>query len=322
MLPQRVVVREEGPRDGWQNIDEVVIPTETKLAYIDRLAVAGLSRMTVTSFVRPEWVPQLADADAVVAGLRRHPGTSFGVLVPNARGLQCAFAALDAGAPLDEVAFVVSASETHNRHNVNRAIGESLSELGPAIAAARAAGLHVVGGIATVFGCSFEGHVPVDRVVAIARALVDMGVDELSLGDTTGMANPLQVQSTLATLREAVPHTRLTPHFHNTRGVALANIYAALQVGIDSFETAFGELGGCQFAKGATGNVATEDVVSMLHEMDIETGVDLETLIGIARDFGRYLGRPLDGHLVTAGSVRWEAGQAGQASARSVGTTG
>lgn len=308
-MPERVTMREEGPRDGWQNIDASFIPTETKLKYIRRLADAGLPKITVTSFVRPEWVPQLADAEDVVMSLERREGVDYGVLVPNARGLRRAMTTLEKGAPLDEVCFVVSASETHNRRNVNRSIDESLSELEPAIREAREAGLRVVGGIATVFGCSFEGHVPEERVVRVASALAEMGAGELTLGDTTGMANPLQVERILTTLLKAVPGTRLTPHFHNTRGAATANVYAALRLGIDSFEAAFGELGGCQFAKGATGNVATEDVVSMIHEMGIETGVDLDALVGITCDFSELLARTLDGHLVKAGPVIWEGEQ-------------
>ncbi len=310
MRSQHVLLREEGPRDGWQNIEAAFIPTEVKLAYIHRLAAAGLPRITVTSFVRPEWVPQLADAEAVVRGLQRHAGVQFGVLVPNLRGLQRALVAREAGSPIDEVSFVISASETHNRRNVNRSIEESLRDLSGAIAQARASSLHVIGGIATVFGCSFEGRVSEERVIHIARALVDMGAAELTLGDTTGMANPLQVERVLSRLQEAVPGTRLTPHFHNTRGAALANIYAAWCLGIDSFEAAFGELGGCQFARGATGNVATEDVASLLHEMNVETGVDLEALVALTRDFGAFLGQRLDSHLVTAGPVRWERGDA------------
>jgi hydroxymethylglutaryl-CoA lyase len=305
-LPEHVDIREEGPRDGWQNIEDAVIPTEVKLDYIRRLVATGLRRITVTAMVHPKWVPQLADAPEVISALVPVPGVDYGVLVPNPRGWDRLIRLLDEGAPISEITTVVSVSEAHNRANVNMPVAESLRQLEPVIGAARARGLHVCAGVATVFGCSFSGIVGVDEVTRVARALVDMGAGELTLGDTTGMANPAQVVDVLTGLREAVPGTRLTPHFHNTRGAGLANVLAALQLGIDSFESAYGELGGCQFARGATGNIATEDLVNMLDEMGVRTGVDLPGLIGIVADMERFLGRRLESHVSHAGPVEWD----------------
>jgi hydroxymethylglutaryl-CoA lyase len=304
-LPPRVHIREEGPRDGWQNIEDLTIPTERKIDIINALVAAGARRISVTSMVHPRWVPQLADGDRVVLGLERVEGVSYSVLVPNRHGFDRVRALRDAGGPIDDIGLVLSVSDAHNRANVNRTVDETLAQLESIAADARAEGLHVVGGMATVFGCSLAGRVPVEDVVRIARHYADIGAGELVLGDTTGMANPLQVQDVCLRLREAVPEVRLTPHFHNTRGAGLANVLAALQVGIDSFEAAYGELGGCQFARGATGNLATEDLCSMLGEMGIEHGFDLDALIAISADTEELLGRRLDGHLAHAGRIDW-----------------
>lgn len=303
--PASVTIREEGPRDGWQNIEDVVIPTADKLRYIAALAAAGLPRITVTAMVHPRWVPQLADAEDVLRSLPATPGVDYGVLVPNPRGWSRLQALLDEGAPVSEITTVVSVSEAHNRANVNMSVTESLRQLEPLIDAARSAGLHVVAGLATVFGCSLSGAVPREDVHAVIRAVRDMGAEEITLGDTTGMANPRQVVELLSELAAANASARLTPHFHNTRGAGLANVLAALSIGIDSFESAYGELGGCQFARGATGNIATEDLVNMLSEMQIDTGVDLPALIGIVHDMEKLLGRRLDSHVSHAGPVEW-----------------
>ncbi|HEY8638140.1 MAG TPA: hydroxymethylglutaryl-CoA lyase [Solirubrobacteraceae bacterium] len=304
-LPERVDIREEGPRDGWQNIEDVQIPTERKLAFIAALVAAGARRITVTAMVHPQWVPQLADGDDVVSALPRVEGVRYGVLVPNRHGFERARALRAKGGPIDEVGLVVSASEAHNRANVNMAIADSLAQLEPIVADAKADGLHVCGGIATVFGCSYEGRVPVARVIDIARRYAAMGADELVLGDTTGMANPLQVRDVCTRLRDEVSGPRITLHFHNTRGAGLANVLAALQVGIDSFEASYGELGGCQFARGATGNLATEDLASMLGEMGIQHGFDLPALLAVCAEMEAFLGRRLDSHLARAGPIEW-----------------
>jgi hydroxymethylglutaryl-CoA lyase len=300
-MPQRARIREVGPRDGFQNEPET-IPTAEKVRLIDLLSASGLRRLEVTSFVRPDVIPQLSDAEEVLAAVQRRDGVSFSVLIPNERGLE---RALGLRERFDEINVFVSASETHNRKNVNRTIEESLAGLERTLASAREAGLRCEGVISTSFGCPYEGEVPLDRVFAIAERLAAAGCEEIGFGDTTGMANPRQVGEFFAAARERLGEAELTAHFHNTRGQGLANVLAALEQGIDSFESSFGELGGCPVPPGATGNVSTEDVASMLHEMGIETGIDLPRLIGAARAAQEVLGRPLGAHLLTAGPVDW-----------------
>jgi hydroxymethylglutaryl-CoA lyase len=305
-LPHRVRIREVGPRDGFQNEPEV-IETADKVRLIDCLSRTGLSRLEVTSFVRADVIPQLADAEEVLTSIERLPGVSYTVLIPNEKGLERALAIREqAGEPLfDEVNLFLSASETHNRKNVNRSIEESLAGLERTIKRAREAGLRCEGVISVSFGCPYEGEVPEQRVFEIAKRLAAAGCEEVAFGDTTGMANPIQVRSFFESARAKLPGAELTAHFHNTRGQGLANVLAALESGIDSFESSFGELGGCPVPRGATGNIASEDLVSMLHEMGMETGVDLEKLVGCARQAQEVLGRPLSGHLLTAGPVDW-----------------
>jgi len=304
-MPQSVRVREVGPRDGFQNEPET-IPTAEKVRLIDLLSASGLRRIEVTSFVRPDVIPQLADAEEVLAAVRRPEGVAFSVLIPNERGLE---RALGLRERFDEINVFVSASQTHNRRNVNRAIEESLAGLERTLAAAGEAGLRREGVISTSFGCPYEGEVPPERVFAIAERLVAAGCAEIGFGDTTGMANPRQVGEFFAAARERLGATELTAHFHNTRGQGLANVLAALEQGVDSFEASFGELGGCPVPPGATGNVATEDVVSMLHEMGVETGVDLAKLIEASRVAQEALGRPLGAHVLRAGPVEWRQGE-------------
>ena len=301
MLPETVRIREVGPRDGFQNEPEV-IPTNHKVGLIDCLSQTGLRRMEVTSFVRADVIPQLSDAEQVLRSIKRNPDVSYSVLIPNERGLD---RALGGDFEFDEVNLFLSASETHNRKNVNRSIEESLSGLEKVIARARDAGLRCEGVISVSFGCPYEGDVPLDRVFGIARRLAHAGCEEIAFGDTTGMANPVQVRGFFERAREELPEPELTAHFHNTRGQGLANVLAALESGVDSFESSFGELGGCPVPRGATGNIATEDLVSMLHEMGVETGVALERLLACARRAQEVLGRPLSGHLLTAGPVDW-----------------
>jgi hydroxymethylglutaryl-CoA lyase len=300
-LPSSVRIREVGPRDGFQNEPET-IPTEEKVRLIDLLSASGLRRIEATSFVRPDVVPQLADAEQVLAGVRRRDGVAFSVLIPNERGLERALGQRDR---FDEVNVFVSASETHNRRNVNRSVEESLAGLERTLAAAGEAGLRCEGVISTSFGCPYEGEVAPERVLAIAERLAAAGCAEVGFGDTTGMANPRQVGEFFAAARGRLGELELTAHFHNTRGQGLANALAALEQGVDSFESSFGELGGCPVPPGATGNVATEDLVSMLHEMGVETGIDLPRLLEASREAQRTLGRPLGAHLLTAGPVEW-----------------
>jgi hydroxymethylglutaryl-CoA lyase len=302
MAEPAVRIREVGPRDGFQNEPEV-IPTAEKVRLIDLLARTGLRRLEVTSFVRADVIPQLADAGEVLAAIDPPDGVALSVLIPNERGLEHALRQRDR---FHEINVFLSASETHNRKNVNRSIEESLTGLERVLGRAREAGLRCEGVVSVAFGCPYEGHVPAERVFAIARRLRDAGAEEIGFGDTTGMANPVQMRDYFPAARAALgDDVELTAHFHNTRGQGLANVYAAYEAGVRSFESSFGELGGCPVPKGATGNVATEDVVSMLHEMGATTGVDLPRLVDAARAAQEVLGRPLGSHLLTAGPVDW-----------------
>jgi hydroxymethylglutaryl-CoA lyase len=295
-----VSIREVGPRDGFQNEPEV-IATDDKVRLVEMLARTGLRRLEVTSFVRADVIPQLADGAEVLRRADIPDDVAVSVLVPNERGLDHALEVRDT---FDEVNLFLSASETHNRKNVNRSIKESLSGLERVIARARAEGLRCEGVISVSFGCPYEGDVPRDRVIEIARRLVDAGCEEVAFGDTTGMANPAQVARFFDGLDLGV---ELTAHFHNTRGQGLANVVAALDAGVRSFESSFGELGGCPVPPGATGNIASEDLVSMLHEMGHDTGIDLEQLVACAREVQQVLGRPLGSHVLTAGPVDWHS---------------
>ncbi len=303
-LPKQVRIREVGPRDGFQNEPET-IDTAEKVRLIDLLSATGVGRLEITSFVRPDVIPQLADAAEVLLAVQRRPGVSFSVLIPNERGLERALGMRDR---FDEVSVFLSASETHNRHNVNRSVEESLTGLEATLATAGAAGLRREGVIATSFGCPYEGHVAPERVFEIAERLAAAGCEEVGFGDTTGMANPRQVHEFFAAARERLAGVELTAHFHNTRGQGLANLVAALEEGVESFESSFGELGGCPVPPGSTGNVGSEDVVSMLHEMGVETGIDLARLIAASRAAQEVLGRPLGAHVLRAGPVDWEPG--------------
>jgi hydroxymethylglutaryl-CoA lyase len=331
-LAQVVSIREVGPRDGFQNEPEV-IPTERKIELIDALARTGLRRLEATSFVRADVIPQLADAAQVLAAIDVPSEVSVSVLIPNERGLDAALdlrervaaggergggsGVRDDGAErpaFDEINVFMSASETHNRKNVNRSIAESLAGLEAVLRRARAEGLRCEGVISTSFGCPYEGHVPPERVLEIAARLRDAGAQEIGFGDTTGMANPRQVREFFAVARERLGEAskgedgvQLTAHFHNTRGQGLANVLAALEAGVESFESSFGELGGCPVPAGATGNIASEDLVSMLHEMGIETGIDLPALLACARRVQEILGRPLGSHTLVAGPIDWQS---------------
>jgi hydroxymethylglutaryl-CoA lyase len=306
-FPESVRIREVGPRDGFQNEPET-IPSDEKVRLIDMLSASGVKRMEVTSFVRPDVVPQLSDAAEVLMAVQRRPGVSFSVLIPNLRGLERALQMRDR---FDEVSVFLSASETHNMRNVNRSIAGSLAGLEETLARAGEEGLRREGVIATSFGCPCEGEVPPERVFAIAEQLAAAGCEEVGFGDTTGMANPRQVGEFFAAARERLGGVEMTAHFHNTRGQGLANVLAALEQGIDSFESSFGELGGCPVPPGSTGNVSTEDVVSMLHEMGVETGIDLERLLQASRAAQEVLGRPLGAHVLKAGPVDWAPDSAG-----------
>jgi hydroxymethylglutaryl-CoA lyase len=300
-LPRQVRIREVGPRDGFQNEPEV-IPTAEKVRLIGLLASTGLKRLEVTSFVRPDVIPQLSDAEEVLTSIERVDGVAYSVLIPNEKGLERALAHRDR---FDEISVFLSASETHNRENVNRSIDESLEGLERVLERARAEGLRCEGVISVSFGCPYEGEVPPDSVFNIAERLAAAGCEEVGFGDTTGMANPRQVGEFFPAARERLPDVELTAHFHNTRGQGLANVLAALEAGVDSFESSFGELGGCPVPPGSTGNISTEDLVSMLEEMGVETGIELPKLVEASRAAQDVLGRPLGAHVLKAGPVDW-----------------
>jgi hydroxymethylglutaryl-CoA lyase len=294
-LPERLSLREVGPRDGLQNEDPV--PTAGKVALIESLGRTGVGRIEAVSFVHPKAIPQMADAAEVWAAVRRTPDVRYSALVPNLKGAERALAA-----GFREIEVVVSASDTHNRKNLNRSTDESLDDIAAILdlVHGRDATCQVI--VSTAWGCPYEGDVPVERVLAVAgRALRD-GADGLSYGDTTGMATPTRVTRLVGETRSAFPHAALNLHFHNTRGTGLANVLAALELGVADFDASVGGLGGCPFAPNATGNIATEDLVYVLEREGVETGVNLDGLIGVAAWLAELLGRRLDGQLYRSGS--------------------
>ncbi|MCX8046428.1 MAG: hydroxymethylglutaryl-CoA lyase [Anoxybacillus gonensis] len=286
----RVTVKEVGPRDGLQN-EPTFIQTEDKIAWINQLSQTGLTYIEVTSFVHPKWIPQLADAYEVASRIERVEGVTYAALVPNKKGLEGALAA-----NIDEVAVFMSASETHNRKNINKSMEETYVVLKEVIDEAKRENKTVRGYVSTVFGCPYEGAVSIERVISVSERLFELGIDELSLGDTIGVANPVQVQQTLERLLKRFPAEKIALHFHNTRGMALANVFASLQMGITIFDSSLGGLGGCPYAPGASGNLATDDLVYMLTQMGIECGVQLEPLTEAARWIEEKIGRPLMSH--------------------------
>jgi hydroxymethylglutaryl-CoA lyase len=306
-LPSRVRIREVGPRDGFQNEPET-IPTGDKIELIRALGRAGYTRIELASFVRPDVIPQLSDGVEVLSGAGLPAGVERTVLVPNSRGLENALKVRDL---FDAAAVFVSASQTHNKKNINRTIEETMADVRVMGKRIRREGLKLTAVIATSFGCPYEGKVPLARVLDLADQFADAGAAEVGFGDTTGMANPAQVAEFFGAALERLPEVELTAHFHNTRGQGLANAYAALQAGCTSFEASFGELGGCPVPAGSTGNIATEDLVSMFHEMGVETGLDLERVIDAAREAQALLGRKLTSHSIVAGPVTWAPSAAG-----------
>ncbi len=274
-IPQRVTLIDVGPRDGLQN-EKQPVATADKIELVHRLQQAGLREIEVTSYVSPKWVPQMADNADVMRGIKRQAGVRYSVLVPNVQGLQ---AALAADALPDEVVVFAAASEAFSRKNINCSIDESIERFAPVVAQARAAGLKVRGAVSTVVGCPYEGDVSPDRVEHVVRRMKDIGVQHVGIADTIGVGTPKRVQAAMERALKHYPIHEVTGHFHDTYGQALANILACLEMGIDHFDTSVSGLGGCPYAKGATGNVATEDVVFMLHGMGIETGIDLDALV-------------------------------------------
>lgn len=285
-LPTAVRLWEAGPRDGLQN-EATPVPAAVKIELIERLVACGIRLIEATSFVSPKWVPQMADASEVMAGLRRQPGVIYQALVPNLKGLEAALAA-----GVSQVAVFGAASESFTRRNLNCSIAESLDRFRPVCEAALAAGIPVRGFVSVVAGCPFEGEVAPERVAEVTARLLEMGCYDVGLGDTIGVGTPLKVKRMIEACLKIAPAEKLGVHFHDTYGQALANILASLDMGIDKIDASVAGLGGCPYAPGATGNVATEDVVYMLHGMGIETGIDLDELVRTAWWISDFLGRP------------------------------
>ena len=276
-LPPDVTLYEVGPRDGLQN-ESRMVPTDDKVKLIDALSETGLHAIEITSFVNPKWIPQLADGAEVSRRIVRKPGLVYSALVPNRQGLDAAIAS-----GMKEVAVFMSASETHNKKNINKTIAQTLTAFRETVPPALAAGVRVRAYVSTVYGCPYEGAVDPARALELARALRDLGCYQISLGDTIGVANPRQVRDVLSRVLAEIPKPEVAVHFHDTRGTALANILVAVEMGITTVDAALGGLGGCPYAPGASGNVATEDVVYMLEGMGVRTGVDLDRLVDCAR---------------------------------------
>jgi hydroxymethylglutaryl-CoA lyase len=290
----KISITEVGTRDGFQ-VEPVLIPAEVKAGVIDAMIAAGLRHIEATSFVSPRAVPQLADAHEMLARVRRRADAHIAALVPNARGAERAL-----GAGVDEMVCFISASETHNQANLNAPIAGSLANAAEIAAIARGK-TALRGAIACAFGCPFEGEVTVDAVLRIVDGYAQLGVDRLTLGDTTGMATPPTVARLVEAIGKRFPDQRIALHFHNTRGIGLANVMLGLDLGIREYEASIAGLGGCPFAPGATGNICTEDLVYLLEESGFDTGVDLEALIAVARQVEEIIGRPLPGQVMKAG---------------------
>ena len=285
MIAKKIQIVEVGPRDGLQN-EKIWVETETKIALIEKLADAGLTKIEAASFVSPKWVPQMKDAFEVLSGIERRPGVTYPVLTPNLKGFE---RALEAG--VTEVAVFGAASEAFSQKNINCSISESVERFWPVLEAAQKNSVRVRGYISCVLGCPYQGEVPLENVVNLAEKMLEMGCYEISLGDTIGIGTPLQAKKMVETVAEKVPVSNLALHFHDTRGQALANIYACLELGVSVIDASVYGLGGCPYAQGASGNVATEDVVYMLHGIGIKTGVDIEKLIETGRFISDVFGR-------------------------------
>lgn len=301
-MKQRIHINDVAVRDGFQ-IEKTVIPTETKIALIDTLSETGIAKIEATSFVHPKLVPNMADAVEVLANIRRVPGVTYSVLVPNSKGMERAVETHRSRGRIDEINVFMSASETHNRANVNRSCDESFRDFEAMIALAKAAGIRMNGTISTSFGCPFEGHVPEERVLGFVARYAALGFDGITLADTTGMANPAQVERLSAAAVKSFPAMPFTLHFHNTRGMGLANVIAGIRAGILSYDGSLAGLGGCPFAPGATGNICTEDMVNMLEDMGYDTGVDLDRLLAAAVKMPGIVGHEVPGQVMRAGKT-------------------
>ncbi|WP_128893939.1 hydroxymethylglutaryl-CoA lyase [Longirhabdus pacifica] len=293
-LPKEVTIKEVGPRDGLQN-ETKFVATADKVDWINLLSLSGLKYIEVSSFVHPKWIPSLADSLEVFKQIKRQHGVTYGALIPNEKGLE---RALEAN--IDEAAIFMSASETHNQKNINKSIDSTFPVLHNVAQAALSANKTVRGYVSTVFGCPYEGKVDTESIIHVSEKLFEMGIQELSLGDTIGVANPKQVELLLEILLKRFPADKLALHFHDTRGTALANMLTAMEMGITTFDSAAGGLGGCPYAPGASGNVATDDVVYMLEEMNIHTGVDQDKLFAATSFIQQKMDRALPSHNLQA----------------------
>jgi hydroxymethylglutaryl-CoA lyase len=291
MYPSEVILEEQGLRDGLQ-VERTLLPTEKKVELIHRLMDAGLKRIQVGSFVNPKLVPQMADTAAVFAAIQQRPDVSLNALVLNTKGVE---RAVEAG--FTHVAASISASDTHSRKNANKSLEEAMTEFESMVRTAKAAGMRVRGGLQCAFGCRYEGEIPAQRVLDLSKRHLDLGIDEIALADSTGMGNPRQMEELMGQIVEMAGHVPVMLHLHDTEGKGLANVVAAMRVGVRHFDTAFGGLGGCPFIKGATGNIATEDTAYMLEEMGIRTGIDIAAIVAISREMEEILGKKLPGKI-------------------------
>lgn len=290
----KITINEVGPRDGLQN-EQTIISTEDKITWINQLSRTGFKYIEITSFVNPNWIPTLADAEEVAKGIERAPGVLYAALVPNEKGLERALQA-----NIDEAAIFMSVSETHNQKNINKAINETFPILDKVAKESISVGKSVRGYLSTVFGCPYEGPVHIEEIIKVADKLFEMGIRELSLGDTIGVANPIQVQKVLDALLKYFPSNQLAMHFHDTRGTAMANVLASMNMGITKFDGSLGGLGGCPYAPGASGNLATEDLLYMLNGMEIETGINYKKILSSAQFIQGRMKRPLPSHSLQA----------------------
>jgi hydroxymethylglutaryl-CoA lyase len=302
MSSNRIYINDVGVRDGFQ-IEKVFIPTETKIAFIDQLSQTGLAKIEATSFVHPKFVPNMADAETVLANIQRVAGVTYSALTPNIKGMERAIACHQSGAKIDEMNLFMSATETHNMANVKRTTAQSLEDFAVMVPMAKAKGIRMNGTVSTSFGCPFEGAVSEARVMDIAEKYLAIGFDGLTFADTTGMANPRQVERMMREAVKRFPDTEITLHFHNTRGMGLANVIAGIAAGVLHYDASIAGLGGCPFAPGATGNICTEDLVNMLQDMGMDTGVDLDKLLGAAVKIPAIVGHDVPGQVMKAGKT-------------------
>jgi hydroxymethylglutaryl-CoA lyase len=302
MSKQRIYINDVGVRDGFQ-IEKTFIPTETKIAFIDQLSQTGLAKIEVTSFVHPKFVPNMADAETVLANIQRVAGVTYSALTPNIKGMERAIACHQSGAKIDEMNLFMSATETHNMANVKRTTAQSLEDFAAMVSMAKAKGIRMNGTISTSFGCPCEGAVSETRVMEIAEKYLAIGFDGLTFADTTGMANPRQVERMMREAVKRFPSTEITLHFHNTRGMGLANVVAGIAAGVVHYDASIAGLGGCPFAPGATGNICTEDLVNMLQDMGMDTGIDLDKLLAASVKIPAIVGHDVPGQVMKAGKT-------------------